>query len=229
MTNNKVITLFATPDKKGMISLSYDHKHFLWLPPKTGSMRAADIFKRFGFVTEAEEEGIIVTPPHQKGSFYHHHDMVLFNGAENYKLVCTARNPYTRMVSYFKSSTTIPNENNQERFLSFLTRFFYPSKNDKVFYNKKINFNENWEKRIPDYYIRLEFMYEDYLKIPFVKDMEVYKTGELEVICGIKINENTNNSVPWREYYTEESADMVYYNHAKYFELLGYDRNSYKK
>lgn len=212
-----------------MVSISYEHKCFLWLPPKTGSMRAADIFKIFGFITQKNEEGIIFTPPLHDDNFFHHHDMELFNGSENYKLICTARNPYTRMVSYFKASTKIPTENNQERFLSFVTRFFYPSKSDKVFYNKKINFNENWEKRIPDYYIRLESMYDDYLKIPFVEDTEFYKTGELKNICAIKKNENVNNVVPWKDYYNEESADIVYYNFAKYFGLLGYDKKSYKK
>jgi len=206
-----------------MINLSHQYKCFLWLPPKTASTRAADIFKKFGFITIGEIDMNIIGP------LGHNHDMKLFDGSDDYQLICTTRNPYARMVSTFKHSTKYSLEEPKQRFLSFLKRFFYRKDADWLLTNGKVNFNEPLDKRIPDYYIRLEYMYEDYLKIPFVKNTDIYLSGELKSMCEIKLNENIENKTPWRDLYDEESADMVYYNFSKYFELLGYDRNSYKK
>ena len=86
----------------------------------------------------------------------------------------------------------------------------------------------NYNERIPDYFIRQENIFEDYLKIPFVKKSEFYRSGQLEDLCNNKINHN-ENSYDYREYYNQENADLVYYSFSKYFDLLGYEKNSWKK
>jgi hypothetical protein len=85
-----------------------------------------------------------------------------------------------------------------------------------------------YNKRVPDYFIRQENTFEDYSKIPFIKNSELYKSGQLKDLCNEKINHN-KNSYDFREYYNQNTADLVYYNFSKYFNLLGYDKNSWKK
>ena len=31
----------------------------------------------------------------------------------------------------------------------------------------------------------------------------------------------------WKNYYTQQTADMVYYRMPRYFEMFGYDKNSW--
>lgn len=206
-----------------MVHISEEYNSFLWLPPKTGTMRASGIFKEFGFISI--EGGNTPISSKNELKFIHNHDIELFDGSENYKLICTGRNPYSKMVSYYKISYPLEsNELDKENFLNFLAQYFYTLDKGAVWMRK---FKNYWDIRTPDYYIRMENMFEDYLKIPFVKSTEIYKTGELEKMCGIKINENSNKKF-WKEYYCDEAADMVYYNNSKYFEKLGYDKNSYK-
>lgn len=195
------------------------------MPPKTGSTRASEIFQKLGFISKHTQSGQEFTP------MKHNHDIELFEGSEKYKLISLSRNPYSKMVSYFKMSFSFYLESNQddkEKFLNFLSQYFYILDKNSSHYVWVRKYKNYWDIRIPDYYIRMENMFEDYLKIPFVKESEIYKTGELEKMCNIKVNENLKNTKFWKEYYCDESADMVYYNFSKYFEKLGYDKNSYK-
>jgi len=205
-----------------VINVSHEHRCFIWLPPKTATTRASGIFEKFGFVTLPLQNGYITRTPNKK--FRHNHEMSLFHGSENYKLISTTRNPYSLMACKFKISQS---DNSVDKFNQFLKKFFYRRDIDDLYKNQK--YREPWDKRIPDYFIRMEYMYEDYLKLPFVKNTELFMSGELEKMCGILVNENLINKTPWKDLYDEECADMVYYNFSKHFEVIGYDRNSYKK
>ena len=82
--------------------------------------------------------------------------------------------------------------------------------------------------RKPDYFVRTENMYEDYSKIPFVRNTDFFESGMLKELCEKKINENPYKA-DWRDCYTQETADLVSYNSQEYFKIFGYDRNSWKK
>ena len=83
--------------REGAINISEENKSFLWLPPKTGTMHAAVIFSHFNFLTLEE-----VDNPLKENFFKHNHSIRLFTGHENYKLICTARNPFSLFISEFK-------------------------------------------------------------------------------------------------------------------------------
>jgi len=212
-----------------MINISYRYRCFLWLPPKTGTMRACDIFKCFDFISRDEFTvgNDKINPKVDK--LVHNHHMNIFEGSENYRLICTARNPYSWMVSYYKMCSNELKIEMKENFINFLERFFYPNVFDKIYSEERFSLNENWRLRKPDYYIRMETMYEDYLKIPFIKDTEIYKNSKLKDMCNSKKNENNLDLRHWKNFYTEESANIVYHNFEDYFEMLEYDKNSYKQ
>ena len=98
-------------------------------------------------------------------------------------------------------------------------------------YDYELNqlFFEDLEIRKPDYFIRLEHIFEDYSKIPFIRDSELFKSGELELKCKLPINKNTRNLTYWQDLYTQETADLIYYNFSKIFNEMGYDKDSWKK
>ena len=68
---------------------------------------------------------------------------------------------------------------------------------------------------------------EDYLKIPFIRESYFYKSGEMEKLMG-------DNPFKGKVYLNRPTidkklADLIYYNNLYYFELLGYDKNSWKQ
>jgi hypothetical protein len=89
--------------------------------------------------------------------------------------------------------------------------------------------SSKFSQRVPDYPVRLENLYEDYSKIPFIVESEYYKSGELKKATTQKVNVSNEDENLWKEFYTQETADMVYYRMPRYFDLFGYDKNSWKK
>ena len=87
-----------------------------------------------------------------------------------------------------------------------------------------------FHERVPDYAIRLEHLYEDWIKIPFVANHELNLSGELKNLCQIKINNSPNSTKIdyWKQYYDQSLADSVYYSQPETFDLFGYDRDSWK-
>jgi hypothetical protein len=219
METNKTDTC-STCKKSGEIENNYglniseEHKTFLWLWAKTGTSHLKQNMKYFGFNFYMFDGG--------KRSFLskgitQQHTCQLFEGHHDYKMLATARNPYSRYVSFYimakKDEATI------ENFDDFLeTQIFHHTNFDCV----------TFHDRIPDYFVRVENLFEDYSKIPFVVKSDYYKSGLLEEFCNKKINKS-KFEVDWKDYYNQSMADLVFYNTQNYFEILGYDKNSWKK
>jgi hypothetical protein len=189
-------------------------KCLVWLPAKTASTHAFSILKNYGLGACELENNQFVRIKHNLPDLYTH-DCKLFDGHENYLFISTARNPYSKLVSYFKF---IGIDKPNIKFYDYL----YLTVLEKAHHKPK------FEQRIPDYFIRQEHIFEDYSKIPFIKNSDFYKSGQLKELCEKKINHN-KTTYDFRDYYDEMCADLVYYNFSKYFELLGYDKNSWKK
>ena len=86
-----------------------------------------------------------------------------------------------------------------------------------------------YHERKPDYVIRLEHLYEDWLKLPFVPNHGLNLSGELEKLTKIRLNNSKNDGGDyWKKYYDQVLADLVYYNHPDLFELFGYDKDSWR-
>ena len=107
-------------------------------------------------------------------------------------------------------------------FNTYLTNIFqgeHPINNQNI---------SKYHERTPDYFIKLEQLFEDYSKIPFVRETEFYKSGQLELECSKPKNKSKPYGVSWKELYTPQTADLVYYNMSLIFDLCGYDKNSWK-
>lgn len=148
------------------------------------------------------------------------HTCQLFEGHHEYKMIASARNPYSRYVSLYKMAQSGGNLKAKiQDFEEFLeTQVFHHTNFDCV----------TFHSRIPDYFIRVENLFEDYSKIPFIIKSDYYKSGLLKEFCNKKINK-TKIENDWRDYYNQSKADLVFYNTQNYFEILGYDKNSWKK
>lgn len=206
-------------DKIKRYNISEKHKSFLWIPPKTGSFHAIWVLENFQFYY------LEMTPDKKKIERYverteHSHQIALFEGHENYKLICTARHPIKRVFSAFtyvmnnKKSTDYSKKN----FIDFFIREFHGG--DSAWFQ-----GMSFDERIPDYFLRTESLYDDYLKIPFVKDSELVKSGRLEEMCKEKKNSSEKKNLNIEDYFTQDMIDIIYKKYRNYFELLGYKPN----
>jgi hypothetical protein len=203
------------------VNLSQTYKTFLWLWSKCGTTHMKTVLDRFDFKFYQLKNNKLSL---KNSSIVHEHNCIIFPEHENYKLLAAIRNPYSRFFSEFVSTNNNEkfesNPQNKDKFSihleNILMRGYRLSNNCCDFFDRK-----------PDYPIRVENLFEDYSKIPFIVDSDYYKSGRLEEITKSKINDSNNYEGLWKNYYTQQTADMVYYRMPRYFEIFGYDKNSW--
>ena len=194
---------------EGQINISEENKSFLWLPPKTGTMHATLVFSHLNFNTVGWKDNSL-----KVNFFRHNHSTHLFPGHENYKLICTARNPFTLLISEFKFFEVRDKKN----FTSENFRKYFAKVSDMNF--KSYFFH--MKNRVPDYFIRVEHLYYDYIQIPFVRNSKLNKSGILYDLCQKKINATTETPVG-PDFYTPDMIDRIYQAGGDYLKLLNYE------
>lgn len=205
--------------KKNLVLANLNQRMFVWTPPKTASHSASTILPKLGFELYTKEQKYLKPTIRE----IHNHECVLFHEHEKYSFISTMRNPYNVMVSL--SKVVVERERwNTDFFEEHLYRYFYGEELPEKYFPCY-----NYSVRIPDYIIRTESMFQDYLKIPFVKNTEYYKSGDLEKDCLVRQNASDYTDFDWKSLFNQNIADMIYYNFAQVFEIGGYDKNSWKK
>jgi hypothetical protein len=172
----------------------------------------------------------------RSNTFGYGHSLNRFPNDENYCLISTARHPYTRLVSFFKISRCFKYKNSysinytmdeplNERKLKFKNFLDGILNNPSIIHPALRSYTLD---RIPNFFLRVENLYEDYIKIPFISSSEFNLSGELEKKCLIKENPNKIDLTPWREYFDQSVADLIYSKTEQYCNLLGYERDIWK-
>jgi hypothetical protein len=210
-------------EQKNRYTITYSEKEkmVLFLPPKTGTVHATFIFNHYDFTTDVYDYETEEYYKHH--GVLHHHNMTMPQKYESYSLICTARNPYSRLVSAYNSSKK--------------TSFFSgkPIEEFKNYFSKNFDngfpyiLDEFSNEVIPKYFLRVESLYHDYIQIPFIKNSKLNKSGLLYELCNKKIHATYDNSAVLDEYFTEDMADFVYTRFKSYFDLVGYDKDSWKQ
>jgi hypothetical protein len=195
------------------INISEKHNCFVWLPTRTASNHAVHLLNHFEFYNiKCDFYRNIIKE--KKDFLIHQHQFSLFDGHEKYKLISTIRNPYSRSVSLYE----FLNSGGERGFDSF---------DNFVLNYKKNPVKPIFGERVPDFFLRQENLYDDYIKIPFVRDSKLNECGILKELCEKKINKSPNRK-PIKDHYNQETADIIYSNYKEYFELCGYDKDSWK-
>jgi hypothetical protein len=201
------------------INISEKYKSFVWAPPKTGTTHLFFVLRHFDF------EGLSVNYDRTDTTriydyVTHNHSTNLFLGHENYKLILSARNPYSTAFSYYchmMSNGDVSIEN----FRNYIYDNFPPQQSRmRVIFQLETN-------RKPDYVLRVETLYEDYTKIPFVRNSLLNTSGILKDLCNKKMNRSKYDLPSFKKFYNKELADLVYYSCPNYFEFMGYHKDSW--
>ena len=222
------------------MNISFEHKIIWWAPERCATKATAHIFHQLGF------ESYPSSTENPQIENYHSHGIKIPEEYSDYKIICSIRNPYDRVLGLFKSMNNVgksivytkdTHQNFIDSYETFLTEVFLYTKvkkrigteeeNEKLFlknYIAKYSFN----KKVPDQFIRMENLLEDISKLDFVTDSGLWKSGYVEeYLTGnsyINIRPYKFNTV-----YTEKSAKLIYEYYKNHFFLCGYNPFSFAK
>lgn len=230
-------------DKQDIIhyNKSEVNKCFTITYPHTGSRLMMNILDNFNFDTYELKNNKLI---YRKSGSQHNHTFDLFEGHENYKLMISCRNPYDIFVSKFrfwlggvrvmKSTFNLKSE-----FLEFIEEFIFEVEERTWFKPSHLLKSEKILTRPIDYRIKLENLEESYLNVPFISESEFAKNGSLHKELKNKIGDHKKLKLvkPWvphlpedfRDYFTQEIADLIYNNFTELFVFMDYHKDSWKK
>ena len=196
-------------------TISEKHKSFVWLPPKCATNFISWVLAYFEFSSVAmdtETNQIHRIMPNQSTHFGH--STIFPPNHEEFSFICAIRNPYHRVLSMYQSQVKDPSVGDFEKFID-----------ERIVINKLLlfKFSSSLNDRSPDYLIRTENLYEDILKIPFIRDSDLNSSGILKNFCDKKINQSYNQLNP-EEYLTPRIKEIIHSLSSDHFDLFGYER-----
>ena len=242
-----------------IFNISEKHRSFTITPPGTGSRTFCKILDNFEFHTyelcnnTLQHKSNKVTHNHTFRLFPNHEDYkLIMTGRNPYnRMASKFRIPLQSKKHINK------NFNFKIDFTDFIYDQFYSdrikklnqlSRNELSQLTKKdilmdIDFilylsmtpNGVFDRKI-DHKVRIDSIQDDYKSIDFINNSDYYKNGLLDLELSNKIglmdnivNKNYNLPLHWQEYYTQETADIVYKFASNYFNTFEFEKNSWKK
>ena len=196
-------------------TISEKHKTFVWLPPKCATNFISWVLGYFEFSSialDTETNQIHKIRPNLSTHFGH--STILPPNHEELSFICAIRNPYHRVLSMYQSQVKDPSVGDFEKFID-----------ERIVINKSLlfKFSSSLNDRSPDYLIRTENLYEDILKIPFIRDSDLNSSGILKNFCDKKINQSYNQLNP-EEYLTPRIKEIIHSLSSDHFDLFAYER-----
>ena len=213
--------LRLNPDVKNLVNINEEENLAVWLFPKTASRLFCDIMSGSGFQCysyNGNERELI------KDDIVHHHLFHLFPNINDYRLITTVRNPYSLLAAhYYMSKSSDGVENIKLDFQKFLEDSLF-----RFDWYREFLYGLNYVEI--SYKIRMENLIEDYYNLPTIKKTKPFKENTLSNLLTLNTYKSPNplKNLDFRFFYNEDSADLVYYNFIKYFEIFDYDKNSWK-
>lgn len=168
----------------------------VWIAPsRTGSRGTAEILSRYDFKYNNE-------PIHNGQLENYCHFTSDLSLLQNYKIICSARNPYGRLLSHYK------NYNSEKiTFREYVMEKRWGS----------LNLIEPILSKKPDYLLRLEHLNEDLRKLPFIYDQLTEKQLDLSLQHDKELN-------IWQDYYDNDMKEIVYISFQNHFIFWNYEK-----
>lgn len=200
-----------------------NYNSFIWFLPKTSSTLLCWVFAHFDFKPYAvnpETNVFEFNPPtilHLGHDFYYPPDY------ENMNFICTIRNPYRRIFSYFKMQKYSYRDvrlKKPEPKIEDFENFFYNNFLEDEVQLKRIL--PRFDKKLPNFVIRTENIFEDLLKIDFIKNSKLNESGILSEMCNREMN--TTPPLDIENYLSPQTKEKIYETFKIEFEIGGYQK-----
>ena len=196
-------------------TISFSHNAFIWLPAKTGTNTLSWIIPFFDFASYYFLENKFVHDEHMNTHFGH--EIELPPNHESLLFLCSIRNPYESIFSFFKMAFgRKPGMFNKEYFAKYMQNEM------KISFSKLHKYGAMFTDRVPDYIIRTENFYSDMVKVPFIRDSKLNQCGILEEMCEKKMNKTFDTNS--RDFFTDEHIEEINKSYSKIFEIGGYEK-----
>jgi hypothetical protein len=219
------------------MNVSHEYKMIWWAPERTATKLTAQILKNYNF------EYFVGKNNYKKlCDPYHSHDLNIPEGCENYKIICNMRNPYDRVLGLYLNFTSVGinsvfTRDSKEKFIKRFNYFVEELYHYAILTDKIVNLERekpvkdyisslNFENRIPDFFIRTENMVEDFQKIDFITQSDLWESGQIQEMI-YNNNFKINRPFSFNEVYSFESANKVYQYQKKLFFICDYDPFSF--
>lgn len=222
------------------MNVNREFKIIWWAPERCGTKITAEIFRKFNFeVYDSKKESY--TPLTES---YHSHEISLPEKFKDYKIICSVRNPYDKVLSFYLNFTSVgkhfvyfknKKEELKKKIDVFCLELFEYAINQKILIN-----NENkvpvrdyisklsFDNLIPNQFIKMENLEEDLSKLDFISESNFWRNGEIKEMI---YNNNFINRRPFEftNLYGFESASRVFNYYRKHFYICDYDPFSFTK
>lgn len=178
--------------------------NFQWIAPeRTGSRKISEILTYYDFKKNGNNVNNF-------GRYNYNHNVEPNEEGTNYKVICNARNPYGRVYSLFKNFYPVISDKSKEGFRKFLIEDLPKGQMMDMIINPKSD-------KPFDYIIRLEYMKEDLMKLPFILDVLTESQIDMLLTHGKEIDN-------YEDYYDDDMKEIVYNLTEHQFKLWGYEK-----
>lgn len=215
------------------MNVSEKYKFIIWATAGCGSRSCLSTLVRAGVDDLMNMNENFHFP--NTGSFTHQQGIP--KGYEDYPIICLTRNPYSRLVSAFLDEKRQFLEKNPEFDYSFEYWLYKVYFIENRFPSSQSDFFvDEWDSFVnsPKYFIRMENMEEDLKKIDILQSLD-FSDEVLDALVRKNNYANENefdeyvgNFQKYQRFYNEELANFVYDNLKHYFEIFGYQKDSWK-
>lgn len=187
---------------------SLNHKVVSWTGHKTGTTSMVNILNEVGF-SYYKYDGQNFELVNNRPQRTH----VCFSDSipHGFEIISTLRNPFSQLVSEFRFGEI-------NKFQKWIPQVLSQKHTFGCFVFKD---------KTPNYFVRVENMFDDYSKIQFIVDSKFYKSGILKKFTQYKMNQHPEGKTNWKEYYNDEIAKKVIETFPFHFSKY-YDENSWK-
>ena len=200
--------------KRRVYSISEKTNSFVWLPMKCASNLLSWVLSYFEYsniVVNTETNQIEFIKTNHTSHFGH--GTIFPPNYEKLSFICAIRNPYNRALSLYQSQVKEPNVFDFEKFVI-----------ERIGNNSPMyDFTKLFEIKKPDYIIKTENLYGDLIKIPFINESDLYRSGILKSFCDKQINKSNTQLNP-EEYLTPRIKEIIYNISSDHFDLFGYEK-----
>lgn len=218
--------------------MNYSEEHkVIWLAPERCATKlVSEIFVKYGFKIYPSDKPL--------GEEYHSHSLKIPESFEDYKIICSMRNPYDRVLSIFVNLTMVGSsavytkktkEKFQSKFDFFLEEIFdLPQvKNQENNLDKFPVFNTYITKLRLDNidvcnFIKMESLTNDLNDLDFLKNSELWKSGHFDSLIS-KNKYITRRPYQFYDVYTWKGAKRVYNFYKNIFHWCDYDPFSFTR
>ena len=182
----------------------------VWIAPeRSGTRSLVRIFTFCGFVCKGR-------PLNLGYGFHYTHNWEIPEKYKDYKIISSARNPYSRTLALYKNFVYGFEDITFREYILGLT-CGKPEENLIDGNSKYSTFTNPLFEKQPEYIIKLENFYEDIKKLPFI--FNHLTEQQLETMC-----EHGKEIEEWESHYDQEMKDLVYEHLKHQFDTWGYDR-----